>query len=87
MTDFSKAEQGGAGLDRLTGEEYERFDRLNRAYRERFGFPFSVCVRNHTKHSILEAFERRDVAHLRQESVVKTEVLIGEDGPDYAAAG
>lgn len=27
-----------------------------------------------------------EVAHLREESVVKTEILIGEDGPDYGAA-
>lgn len=59
LTDFSTSEQGGAGLDRLTPEEYARFDRLNRAYRERFGFPFIICVRNHTKASILDAFERR----------------------------
>ncbi len=59
MTDFSKREQGGAGLDRLTDAEYARFDRLNRAYRETFGFPFIICARNHTKESLLEAFERR----------------------------
>ncbi len=28
----------------------------------------------------------REVAHLREESVVKTEILMGEDGPDYGAA-
>ena len=49
----------GAGLDRLDDEEFERFHRLNAAYRERFGFPFIVAVRLHTKDSILEAFERR----------------------------
>jgi hypothetical protein len=27
----------------------------------------------------------REVAHLREESVVKTEILVGEDGPDYGA--
>ncbi len=59
MTEFSKGEQGGAGLDRLTDEEYARFDRLNRAYQEKFAFPFIICVRNHTKETILEAFERR----------------------------
>jgi 2-oxo-4-hydroxy-4-carboxy-5-ureidoimidazoline decarboxylase len=47
------------GLDRLTPEEYDRFHRLNHAYREQFGFPFIIAVRNHTKSSILEAFEQR----------------------------
>lgn len=59
LTAHSRSEQQGAGLDRLSEEEYERFHRLNSAYRERFGFPFIVAVRNHTKDSILEAFERR----------------------------
>ncbi|MCY4549807.1 MAG: 2-oxo-4-hydroxy-4-carboxy-5-ureidoimidazoline decarboxylase [Defluviicoccus sp.] len=59
LTEHSRGEQQGVGLDRLSDEEYERFHRLNAAYRERFGFPFIVAVRNHTKDSILAAFERR----------------------------
>ena len=65
LTDHSTREQQGAGLDRLSDEEFERFHRLNSAYRERFGFPFIVAVRGLTKDSILakdsilEAFERR----------------------------
>jgi 2-oxo-4-hydroxy-4-carboxy-5-ureidoimidazoline decarboxylase len=62
MTDASKAEQGGLGLNRLSEEEFARFERLNKAYRERFGFPFIVCVRRHTRDSILAQFERR-LAH------------------------
>jgi len=59
MTEASKSEQGGLGLDRLNDEEFARFERLNRAYRERFGFPFIICVRRHTRASILAEFERR----------------------------
>jgi len=59
MTAESKAEQGGAGLDRLSDSEYERFQRLNEAYRQKFGIPFIICVRRHTKESILRQFERR----------------------------
>jgi OHCU decarboxylase len=59
VTVASRGEQGGAGLDRLTEDEYACFDRLNRAYREKFGFPFIVAVRNHDKASILAAYERR----------------------------
>ena len=59
MTASSVTEQASAGLDRLSDEEFERFDRLNRAYRERFGFPFVIAVRRHDKTSILAAFERR----------------------------
>ena len=59
MTEASRSEQGGLGLDRLNNEEFVRFERLNAAYRERFGFPFIICVRRHTRASILPEFERR----------------------------
>lgn len=59
MAAASIAEQAGAGLDRLSPGEFERFQRLNQAYKDQFGFPFIVAVRNHTKSSILQAFEER----------------------------
>jgi 2-oxo-4-hydroxy-4-carboxy-5-ureidoimidazoline decarboxylase len=43
----------------LNDEEFARFERLNAAYRERFGFPFIICVRRHTRASILAEYERR----------------------------
>ena len=45
LTAESAKEQAGAGLDRLSREESAEFDRRNRAYRERFGFPFVICAR------------------------------------------
>jgi 2-oxo-4-hydroxy-4-carboxy-5-ureidoimidazoline decarboxylase len=62
LTGHSQSEQGGLGLDQLSAEEFERFTRLNAAYRKKFGFPFIVCVRRHTRDSILRQFERR-LAH------------------------
>jgi 2-oxo-4-hydroxy-4-carboxy-5-ureidoimidazoline decarboxylase len=62
LTDHSKAEQGSLGLDRLSEAEFDRFSRLNSAYREKFGFPFIICVRRYTRDSILAQFERR-LAH------------------------
>lgn len=59
LTASSTAEQASAGLDRLSDEEYERFTALNDAYKARFGFPFIIAVREHTKASILDAFHRR----------------------------
>ena len=59
MAEASVQEQSGVGLDRLSSAEYEHFQVLNRMYKEKFGFPFIVAVRNHTKDSILKAFERR----------------------------
>ena len=40
-------------------EEFERLQRLNSAYREKFGFPFLFAVKGSTKHDILRALERR----------------------------
>jgi 2-oxo-4-hydroxy-4-carboxy-5-ureidoimidazoline decarboxylase len=59
LTDESNAEQNSAGLDRLSDAEFAAFERLNNAYREKFGIPYIVCVRRHTRDSILRDFERR----------------------------
>ncbi|MBL1173581.1 2-oxo-4-hydroxy-4-carboxy-5-ureidoimidazoline decarboxylase [Pantanalinema sp. GBBB05] len=59
MAAASVQEQAGVGLDRLTAAEYHCFQALNQAYQEKFGFPFIVAVKHHTKSSILEAFEQR----------------------------
>jgi 2-oxo-4-hydroxy-4-carboxy-5-ureidoimidazoline decarboxylase len=59
LTAESNAEQNSAGLDRLSDAEYVAFERVNNAYRAKFGFPYVVCVRRHTKDSILRDFERR----------------------------
>jgi 2-oxo-4-hydroxy-4-carboxy-5-ureidoimidazoline decarboxylase len=59
LTAESNAEQNSAGLDRLSDAEYDAFERVNNAYRATFGFPYIVCVRRHTRDSILHDFERR----------------------------
>jgi 2-oxo-4-hydroxy-4-carboxy-5-ureidoimidazoline decarboxylase len=59
MSEASAGEQEEAGLDRLTPDEHARLQRMNTAYRERFGFPFLFAVKGSTKHDILEALERR----------------------------
>lgn len=59
LTGASQSEQMGAGLKQMSPQEFERFAALNTAYREKFGFPFIICVRLNTKASILAAFEAR----------------------------
>jgi len=59
VTADSAREQAGAGLGALTPDEFATFSRANADYRERFGFPFILAVRNASKHDILAAFERR----------------------------
>jgi 2-oxo-4-hydroxy-4-carboxy-5-ureidoimidazoline decarboxylase len=59
LTAESNDEQNSIGLDRLSDAEYEAFERVNNAYRSKFGFPYIVCVRRHTRDSVLRDFERR----------------------------
>jgi 2-oxo-4-hydroxy-4-carboxy-5-ureidoimidazoline decarboxylase len=59
LTADSKKEQAGAGLDRLSREEYERFHALNGAYTTKFGFPFIFAVKGKTKDDILAAYAAR----------------------------
>ena len=59
MADASVREQSGAGLDQCSPEEFEAFQRLNRAYNHRFGHPFIVAVKGMTRADILTAFEAR----------------------------
>ncbi len=93
----SRRDQASAGLDRLTPQEYERFDALNEAYRAKFGFPFVICVRENTKETILAAFERRlDNTPLQEQMAALVEIakianlrlfdLVEDDVPEAAAA-
>ncbi len=59
LTEDSRKEQAGAGLDRLSAEEHARFTALNSAYTQKFGFPFIIAVKGLTKDDILAAFETR----------------------------
>jgi 2-oxo-4-hydroxy-4-carboxy-5-ureidoimidazoline decarboxylase len=59
LTKDSASEQRGAGLDRLTRAEFERFHALNTAYRDKFGFPFIMAVKGRTKDEILDGFAAR----------------------------
>jgi 2-oxo-4-hydroxy-4-carboxy-5-ureidoimidazoline decarboxylase len=74
MTADSRAEQASAGLDRLSEAEFAQFHRLNNAYREKFGIPFIICARRHSKDSILKQFERR----LQNNMADETQTALGE---------
>ena len=55
----STREQAGLGLDRLSDHDYELFDRLNAAYRARFGFPFVVAVEGMSRDAVLAQLRQR----------------------------
>ncbi|WP_296055273.1 2-oxo-4-hydroxy-4-carboxy-5-ureidoimidazoline decarboxylase [uncultured Amphritea sp.] len=59
LTESSTSEQAGAGISECTAEEFDRFTRLNDAYKAKFGFPFIMAVKGSNRHQILSAFEER----------------------------
>ena len=60
LTVDSTSEQARLGLHRLSGPELEKMRRLNRAYREKFGFPCIVALRLHAnRDSVMREMERR----------------------------
>lgn len=74
LTDASQSEQGSLGLNSLSAEEFATFSRLNQAYREKFRFPFIICVRRHTRDSILRNFAQRlenDIAAERAQALAE----------------
>jgi len=60
LTADSSSEQGRLGFTRLSRDEFETMARLNRAYREKFGFPCIVALRLHaSRGSVMQEMERR----------------------------
>jgi OHCU decarboxylase len=74
LTRESSRERASVGLDRLTKDEFEALRSLNRSYRERFAFPLIVCVREHTKDSII-AWGNARLEHSREQEI---EIALGE---------
>jgi OHCU decarboxylase len=68
LTDESSREQASAGLESITADELDALSELNRTYRERFGFPLIVCVREHTKESII-AWGTARLEHSREHEI------------------
>ncbi len=59
MTKESVREQGGLSLQALNEAEAQQWDALNLAYRDKFGFPFILCISRHSRTSALREFEAR----------------------------
>ena len=59
LTDDSKREQAGAGLNQCTPEELLTIKSLNQAYHEKFDFPFIITVTGLNKYQIIAAMEKR----------------------------
>ena len=60
LTVDSTSEQGRLGFNRLSKTELEEMKRLNRSYREKFGFPCIVALRLHAdRQSVMREVQRR----------------------------
>lgn len=59
LTAESTREQAGAGLDQCNAEELRQIQQLNRAYRERFDFPFIIAVSGLDKYQVITAMQQR----------------------------
>lgn len=59
LTTASTSEQSGAGLGDCSPGEFAAFQTYNKAYKNKFGFPFIKAVRNSNRYDILAGFERR----------------------------
>lgn len=59
LTKESTQEQGGAGLNACSPEEFARLQELNANYNTRFGHPFILAVRGYSRQQIIEIFARR----------------------------
>lgn len=67
LTESSRAEQTGAGLDQCSPDELKAFQQLNHEYLEKFGFPFIFAVKGFHRTDILEAFRQRVEHHPDEE--------------------
>jgi 2-oxo-4-hydroxy-4-carboxy-5-ureidoimidazoline decarboxylase len=65
LTDASKREQAGAGLNHCSASELERIKDFNQNYNAKFGFPFIIAVTGLDKFQIMAAMEQR-LAHTRE---------------------
>ncbi len=59
LTEDSKKEQAGAGLNQCTADELQTIKTLNKAYRNKFEFPFIIAVTGLDKFQIIAAMEKR----------------------------
>ena len=77
LTNESKKEQKGAGLNECSKEEVEEFKKLNLNYKKKFGFPFIIAVKGKSKNDILNYFRTR-IKNSFDEEFIETKKQVGE---------
>ena len=59
LTEESMGEQAQARLDKCSPEEFKVFQKNNKRYKEKFGFPYIVAVQGRNRTQILKNFSQR----------------------------
>ena len=77
LTNESKKEQKGAGLNECSKEEVEEFKKLNLNYKKKFGFPFIIAVKGKNKNDILNYFRTR-IKNSFDEEFIEAKKQVGE---------
>ena len=77
LTNESKKEQKGAGLNECSKEEVEEFKKLNLNYKKKFGFPFIIAVKGKNKNDILNYFRIR-IKNSFDEEFIEAKKQVGE---------
>lgn len=77
MTADSTSEQGRLGLTALPRAEFERITQLNRAYREKFGFPCIVALKLHDSRDTVLAEMARRLANDQETEMTNALAQIG----------
>ena len=77
LTNESKKEQKGAGLNECSKEEVEEFKKLNLNYKKKFGFPFIIAVKGKNKNDILSYFRSR-IKNSFDEEFIEAKKQVGE---------
>jgi 2-oxo-4-hydroxy-4-carboxy-5-ureidoimidazoline decarboxylase len=77
LTSASTSEQASAGLTAMTAADVTQLRELNAAYREKFGFPFIIAVRNNTQTAIFGAVKSR-LANSREMELNNCMMQVGE---------
>ena len=77
LTNESKKEQKGAGLNECSKEEVEEFKKLNLNYKKIFGFPFIIAVKGKNKNDILNYFRTR-IKNSFDEEFIEAKKQVGE---------
>ena len=59
LSKYSQAEQRSAGLHALSEAEAQELEELNTRYKQKFKFPFIICVRENTSDTIFHGLRSR----------------------------